>query len=82
MHHKLLVCDKPVKPIQILPRRKTLKLKDDGIGERFEQKVTTKSQIIPAGVENSWKSIKNGLLEDTDKICGLAWGGCQLYKEI
>ena len=33
------------------------------------------------GVEKSWKSIKNGLIEAADEIYGWIQGGCQLHKE-
>ena len=40
-----------------------------------------KCQTIPAGVENGWKSIKNGFLEAADEICGWTQGDCQWHKE-
>ena len=84
-HITQLVCDlivsaKPVKPIHIPPRRKAWKLTDTGT-QQFEQRVTTKCQTIPAGVENSWKSIKNGLLEAADEIRGWMRGAYQQHKE-
>ena len=72
---------KPAKPISIPSRRKTWKLKEAGISEEFEQKVTMKCQTILAGVENSWKSIKNRLLEAADEIYGWTQSGCQWHKE-
>ena len=40
-----------------------------------------KCQTLPARVENGWKSIKNGLLEAADEICGWTRGGCERHKE-
>ena len=78
--HKLLVCDlivpaKPLKPICIPPKRNFSYLKDAGIWEEFEQGVTMKCQTIPTRVENSFKSIKNGLLDALDEACGWIQGG-------
>ena len=86
IQHKLLVYDlivsaKSVKPTSIPPWRKTLKLKDAGIQEEFEQRVTTECQTIPARVENGWKSNKNGVLEAADEIWGWTWDGFQWHKE-
>ena len=38
-------------------------------------------QTFLARMENSWKSIKNGLLEVADEICRCTQGGCQYHKE-
>lgn len=68
---------KPVKPICIPPRRDTWKLKDgDMQEEEFEQRVTMKCKTTLAGVENSWKSFKNRLLETTNEICRWRGGDC------
>ena len=59
--------------IRIPPRGKTSKLKDADIQGKFEQRVAMRCQIILAGLENGGtveKSIKNGLLEAADEICG------------
>ena len=70
-----------VKPIRIPPKRKTWKLKDTVVQKEFEQTVSMKCQQIPADVESAWESIRNGLLEAADEICGWTRGGCPCHKE-
>ena len=40
-----------------------------------------KCQQIPAEVESAWESIKNGLLEVADEICGWTRSGFPRHKE-
>ena len=49
--------------------------------KEFEQAVSMKCQQIHAEVKSAWKSIKYGLLEAADKICGWTRGGCPRHKE-
>lgn len=65
----------------IPPRWKTWELKDAGMREEFEQRVTMKCQTIPSRMEKGWKPIKHGFLEAADEICGWTQGGCQQHKE-
>ena len=49
----LFVLAKPVKPICILPRRKSWKLKGIVVQKEFEQAVSMKCQENPAGVDSA-----------------------------
>ena len=65
IQHKLLVCDlvvsaKPVKPIRILPRTETWRLKDTVVPKEFEQAVSMKCQQMQKwralGIYQKWTS--------------------------
>lgn len=80
LQHQLLVCDlrinqPPKARRKFTPRPKVWKLKDPEICKHFEEAFASRVSASVRGddttTEEIWANLKTGLLETTEKVCGL-----------